>query len=202
MDRRCCGGEVVFAVRLARPLMPIYLSTKAAQLSTQSLSPSLCIAAVMEEQHVGESFTLVSLPEQAEATGGDFERAYRARTGSAPGTGAFEAYEAVRLTAAGLRAAGLNRVLLRLFCQRGKVSQRASASSLRFSGEQLTGIGDHTRCRCALICSSFQRNQPRSCRYLRIAVFVELSCFSSGSVLLSSCGMIFCASTLPSSTPH
>ena len=42
----------------------------------------------------------------------------------------------------------------------------------------------------------------RRSRYRLISVFVELSCASSGSVALSSSGMIRLASTLPSSTPH
>src|ERR1700722_7564282 len=43
---------------------------------------------------------------------------------------------------------------------------------------------------------------PLSSRYLRIRLFVELSCASGGSVRLSSSGTIRCASALPSSTPH
>ena len=41
-----------------------------------------------------------------------------------------------------------------------------------------------------------------SFRYLRIRLFVELSCVSEGSVSPSSSGMMRWASTLPSSTPH
>jgi hypothetical protein len=39
-------------------------------------------------------------------------------------------------------------------------------------------------------------------RYLRIRLFVELSCLSVGSVALSSSGMMRCARAFPSSTPH
>src|SRR5262249_40332409 len=42
----------------------------------------------------------------------------------------------------------------------------------------------------------------RSFRYRRIRLFVELSCWSTGSDWLSSSEMMRCASTLPSSTPH
>jgi hypothetical protein len=42
----------------------------------------------------------------------------------------------------------------------------------------------------------------RSERYFLISVLVELSCFSDGSSLDSSSGMIRSASFLPSSTPH
>src|SRR5215469_7245483 len=38
--------------------------------------------------------------------------------------------------------------------------------------------------------------------YRLMSVLVELSCISSGSVVLSSSGIIRFASTLPSSTPH
>ena len=49
-------------------------------------------------------------------------------------------------------------------------------------------VGSSTRRRCA--------------RYLRISAFVELSWPSGASVAACSSGMIRCASTLPSSTPH
>src|SRR5262245_19026356 len=39
-------------------------------------------------------------------------------------------------------------------------------------------------------------------RYCRMRLLVELSCWSAGSFLLSSSGIIRWASTLPSSTPH
>src|SRR5262249_25941318 len=39
-------------------------------------------------------------------------------------------------------------------------------------------------------------------RWRRMSAFVELSCWSVGSVVLSSSGMIRCASCFPSSTPH
>jgi ABC-type branched-subunit amino acid transport system substrate-binding protein len=105
--------ELVSTIRKTSPRIPIFLSTKAAQLGTQSLSPSLCIAAVMEDQKLGEEFTVVSLPAQTDVLRDDFARGYHARTGNPPGIAAFQAYEAVRLVAAGLRSAGANRVLLR-----------------------------------------------------------------------------------------
>src|SRR5437773_2805250 len=43
---------------------------------------------------------------------------------------------------------------------------------------------------------------PLSLRYRRIRLLVELSWASLGSFLPSSSGMMRCASTLPSSTPH
>lgn len=105
--------QVVSVVRRTRPMVPVFLSTKGAQLGTQSLSASLCIAAMMEEQKLGESFTVVSLPGQSETRRHEFEQIYRARTGNAAGIAAFEAYQAVRLIAAGLRSGGTSRVLLR-----------------------------------------------------------------------------------------
>ena len=39
-------------------------------------------------------------------------------------------------------------------------------------------------------------------RWRRMSAFVELSCRSAGSVVLSSSGMMRCASCFPSSTPH
>ena len=119
--------ELVSAIREKSPRIPIFLSTKAAQLGTQSLSPSLCIAAVMEDQRMGEEFTLVSLPAQADVTRQAFEREYRARTGSPPGTAAFQAYEAVRLIVTGLRTAGTNRVLLRDYLANDGKFRSASA---------------------------------------------------------------------------
>jgi ABC-type branched-subunit amino acid transport system substrate-binding protein len=105
--------ELVSTIRANRPRIPIFLSTKAAQLSTQSLSASLCIAAVREDQKLGEEFTVVSLPTQADVMRDDFAREYHARAGEPPSIAAFQAYEAIRLVIAGLRSAGVNRVLLR-----------------------------------------------------------------------------------------
>lgn len=114
-------GELLSVIRRTKPRIPVFLSTKAAQLGTESLSGDLCIAAVSEEQNLGDSFTIATLPTQVEADRRDFEQGYRARTGSPPGIAAFEAYEAVRLVAAGFRAAGANRVLLRdYFANDGK----------------------------------------------------------------------------------
>jgi len=105
--------ELISTIRMADPLIPIFLSTKAAQLGTQSLSPGLCIAAVMEDQKLGEEFTVVSLPAQTDAMRDDFARDYRARTANPPGIAAFQAFQAVRLIVAGLRSTGANRTLLR-----------------------------------------------------------------------------------------
>jgi ABC-type branched-subunit amino acid transport system substrate-binding protein len=105
--------ELVSTIRKTSPRIPIFLSTKAAQLGTQSLSPSLCIAALMEDQKLGEEFTVVSLPAQADVMREDFAREYRARTGNPPSIAAFQAYEAACLVIAGLRSVGVNRVLLR-----------------------------------------------------------------------------------------
>jgi len=122
--------EVVSAVRAAKRLLPIFLSTKAAQMETQSLSPSLCIASLMEEQKIGETFTVVSLPAQTEGMRADFERAYRAHTGAAPGIAAFQAYEAMRLISEAIRTAGPNRTFLRDYLAKdGKFHSLASTTT-------------------------------------------------------------------------
>ena len=119
--------ELVPLVRKASLRIPIFLSSKAAQLGTQSLSPSLCIARVMEDQKLGEEFTLVSRPAQVDVMRQDFERDYRARTGRPAGIAAFQTLEAVRVIAAGLRAAGANRVLLRDYLANDGKFRAASA---------------------------------------------------------------------------
>jgi ABC-type branched-subunit amino acid transport system substrate-binding protein len=114
------GREQLLAViRKTTPLMPVFLSTKTAQLGTQGLGAGLCITAVMEDQKLGDSFAVVSLSGRVDPMRRDFEQAYRARTGALLGIAAFEAYEAVRLTAEGLRAAGANRILLRDYFANG-----------------------------------------------------------------------------------
>jgi ABC-type branched-subunit amino acid transport system substrate-binding protein len=122
------GREQLLAViRKTTPLMPVFLSTKTAQLGTQGLGAGLCITAVMEDQKLGDSFAVVSLSGRVDPMRRDFEQAYRARTGALLGIAAFEAYEAVRLTAEGLRAAGANRILLRdYFANGGRFHGRPS----------------------------------------------------------------------------
>jgi len=105
--------EVVAVARSTRPSTPIFLCSKAAQLDTESLNKITPIAYALEKEKWGELFTVATLPSRQEVKRGDFVQRYQARTGSAPGIAAFQAYEGVHLIAAGLRAAGANRVLLR-----------------------------------------------------------------------------------------
>ena len=119
--------ELIPTIRITSPRLRIFLSTKAAQLGTQSLSPSLCIAAVMEDQELGEEFTVVSLSAQGDVPRDDFAPEYRARTGNPPSIAAFQAYEAVRLIAAGLRTTGANRILLRDYLANDGKFRAASA---------------------------------------------------------------------------
>jgi hypothetical protein len=132
MDKRRVTEQRMAIVRKFRPMIPVFLSTKAAQLGTQNLSVSLCIAAVMEEQALWDSFTVVSLPARADERQYEFEEVYRARMGSQPGIGAFEIYEAVRLAAEGLRAAGANRETI-LRGMAGFAGQRLSFRSIRLA---------------------------------------------------------------------
>src|ERR1019366_2157164 len=61
----------------------------------------------------------------------------------------------------------------------------------------------HSQLHCSLpFVSEYLLMLYMFCRWRRIKLFVELSCASAGSVLLSSSPMIFLARTLPSSTPH
>jgi branched-chain amino acid transport system substrate-binding protein len=105
--------ELISTIHKAKPLLPIFLSTKTAQLGSQNLSSSLCIAALTGDQRIGELFTVVNLPVHMDPARNQFERDYGVRTGSVPGIAAFEVDEAVRLIAAALRAAGTNRFSLR-----------------------------------------------------------------------------------------
>src|SRR5437667_2144732 len=54
----------------------------------------------------------------------------------------------------------------------------------------------------ALRMTIFAQDDSFNLLYRLMSVLVELSCASSGSLVLSSSGMIRLASTLPSSTPH
>lgn len=105
--------QALLAIRKTKPMIPVFLSTKAAQLGTLSPNAGLCITALLDEQNLGDTFTLVSSPVDTNAAREAFERAYHAKTGTPPGLAALEAYQAVHWLTAALRAAGANRILLR-----------------------------------------------------------------------------------------
>jgi len=85
-------------IRQEAPGARVYLCSKAAQ------------RAIGEAGRSGDFSVVVA---SWEATRPAFAEEYRKRTGAAPGSAAFGAYEAVRLVAAGIRARGTSRVLLR-----------------------------------------------------------------------------------------
>jgi ABC-type branched-subunit amino acid transport system substrate-binding protein len=118
--------ELLAVLHKTRPSVPIFLCTKAAQLGTESPAEITSGADAPAKQNPGEFFTVASLPAKEEVARRDFEQRYQARTGSTPGNAAFQAYEGVHLIAAGLRAAGANRVLLRdYFASTGKFHEAA-----------------------------------------------------------------------------
>lgn len=113
--------ELLAVVHKLRPSTPVFMCTKAAQLGNDGQNGNTSTATTEAKQNLGEWFTIAASPAREEATWREFEESYRARTGSAPGIAAFQAYEAVHMIAAGLRATGTNRVLLRdYFASQGK----------------------------------------------------------------------------------
>lgn len=107
------ANELLTAVHNSRPSTPVFLCSKAAQLGAQNQPGGASTVATTAKENLGESLTVVGLPARQEVARRDFEQAYRARTGNAPGIAALQVYEGVHWIAAGLRAAGANRVLLR-----------------------------------------------------------------------------------------
>jgi ABC-type branched-subunit amino acid transport system substrate-binding protein len=92
--------ELLPAIKKVAPAIPVFLCSKAAQLGT--VTPDADYFSV-----AGASPLAMASAHQ------NFAKEYQTRTGSAPGIAAFETYEAVHLVAAGVRANGANRLLLR-----------------------------------------------------------------------------------------
>lgn len=114
------SNKVVAFIRTRNPSIPIYLCTKAAQLGVEMNSPRSS-PTEGAKQNLGESFTVASLPASEGAARHYFEQSYRTRTSQAPTIAEYQAYEALHLIAAGLRATGANRVSLRdYFAKEGK----------------------------------------------------------------------------------
>ena len=118
--------ELLAVLHKSRPSVPIFLCTKAAPPGMESQSGIALIADATEKQESGGLFTVVTLSARQGVARRDFEQRYQARAGSAPGIAAFQTYEGVHLIAAGLRAAGANRELLRdYFASAGKYHDTA-----------------------------------------------------------------------------
>jgi branched-chain amino acid transport system substrate-binding protein len=100
-------------LRQTVPGVPVFVCTKAAQSgfdATYEIS-----SALQTNETRGESGTWAVAPRH-EAQNEErkaFTERYISRTGTAPGYGAFQLHDAVRMIAASLRSAGTNRVLLR-----------------------------------------------------------------------------------------
>jgi len=105
--------EVVGASQRTSPSKPVFLCTKAGQLGTESPARGGQSIDASVSQNLSELFTVTPLAPTELVAQHNFEQQYQARTGGHPGIAAFQAYEAVHLIAAGLRAAGASRVLLR-----------------------------------------------------------------------------------------
>jgi len=94
------ADTILALIEKVRPSTPVFLCRKAAQLRTAGTNS-------------GESFTIDSQTSDHAGNRKKFQPAYFARTGTNPGMGANEVYQAVHTVAAALRTTGVNRVLLR-----------------------------------------------------------------------------------------
>lgn len=97
--------------RKSSPSIPVFLSSKAAELGTESQTANAATAPA--KQNLAESFAVMTLAARGDIARRDFEQDYRTRTGNVPGIALLQVHDAVHWIAAGLRAAGANRVLLR-----------------------------------------------------------------------------------------
>jgi len=107
------AAPLLLLLRQIAPGAPIFVCTKVAQ-SGFDASPEISSALQTNETR-GESGTwaVAPRPEVQNKESRVFTERYISRTGTAPGYGAFQIHDAVRMIAASLRTAGANRVLLR-----------------------------------------------------------------------------------------
>jgi ABC-type branched-subunit amino acid transport system substrate-binding protein len=102
--------QVAPLIRQEAPLAQVYLCSKAAQLSGTNAAGNV---SARDSTPSGESFTVAPSLGVENGAQERFAEKYRRRTGNAPGIAVFEAYEAMHLIAAGIRANGANRARLR-----------------------------------------------------------------------------------------
>ena len=103
---------------VAAPVAPVFMCSKAAQLSGVS---------GVGNNETREYFAVASATKMTETGKERFAKEYQTRAGSAPGIAAYEAYEAVHLVAAGIRAKGAGRVLLREYFANTEKTRGATA---------------------------------------------------------------------------
>jgi len=102
--------QLLPSIQQAAPSARVYLCSKAAQLSSASAAANLSTGS---SRGSGELLTVATSAGATEVAKERFAKEYQARVGSTPGIAAFQAYEAVQLVVAGIRAKGVNRILLR-----------------------------------------------------------------------------------------
>lgn len=93
--------------------MPVFVCTKAARSGFDASHETSSALQTNETRGEGGTWTVAPRPEAQNEERRVFTERYLSRTGRAPGYGAFQIHDAVRMIAASLRSAGTNRVLLR-----------------------------------------------------------------------------------------
>ncbi|MGB2633845.1 MAG: ABC transporter substrate-binding protein [Candidatus Acidiferrum sp.] len=104
------AGQLLPLIQKIRPVIPVFLSRKSADLGVTGTSS-------------GESFAVDSADAGQAAKASNFRELYRARTGENAGFAADEIYLAVRMVATALRATGANRVILRDYLANQEISR-------------------------------------------------------------------------------
>lgn len=107
------AAPLLSLLRQTAPGAPIFVCTKAVQTGFDASHEISSALQTKEPRGEGGTWTVAPRPEvQSEETRA-FTKRYISDTGTAPGYGAFQIHDAVRMIAASLRSAGTNRVLLR-----------------------------------------------------------------------------------------
>lgn len=133
--------ELLPVIRKARPSVPVFLCRKAAQMGVTGDHTNARAVHSGGLPLPGGVFTVDSLQEGSEATRSSFPRLFRAQTGTAPSLASNKAYEAVRLIAAALRGAGVNRVRLRdYFANEGKLPGESDLMPFDPAGNSVEGF--------------------------------------------------------------
>jgi hypothetical protein len=95
------------------PGVPVFVCTKAARSGFDASHEISSALQTNRTRGEGGTWTVAPRPEAQNEECRVFTERYISRTGRAPGYGAFQIHDAVRMIAASLRSAGTNRVLLR-----------------------------------------------------------------------------------------